>query len=71
MPRKGEITFFDKNKNGLHVAPSLEISKGSCLLSASEENHKELCSKKQVSGAKKTRIFVKLLHVPSLEIIKM
>jgi len=48
----GKITFFDKDKKGLHVAPLSDISNGACLLSAVEE-HKKLHSKMQVAGAEK------------------
>jgi len=61
----GKIMFFDKDKNGLHVAPSSDISNGACLLSAVEES-KKLCSKTQVAGEEKAENLYKVIVYPSL-----
>jgi len=60
----GKIMFFDKNKNGLHVAPSFDISNGACLLSTVEEN-KKLYSRRRVAGAEKAGNFYKVITYPS------
>jgi len=61
----GKIAFFDKDKDGLHVAPSSDISNGACLLSAVEENEK-LCSKRHVAGAAKAENLYKVIACPSV-----
>jgi len=57
--------FFDKDKNGLHVAPSSDISNGACLLSAVEESKKS-CSKTQVAGAEKAGNLCNVIAYPSV-----
>jgi len=36
----GESVFFDKDKNGLDVAPLSDVSNGACLLSTVQEEEK-------------------------------
>ena len=61
----GKVTVFEKDQNGLHVAPLSKVPSSVCLLSTVEEN-KKLYSKRQVAGAEKAKNLYKVITYPSI-----
>jgi len=60
----GKIVIFDKDVNGLHVAPSSDMSNGAC-------ENETLCSKMQVVGAETATFFTRQLLIHLSETTNM